>query len=113
MECPEGGELLTLERGRVTSREIRQLERHVIDVAVRAAGQTSEGAAVGQAERAAGLQAAEAALREGKHLDPEQREAFELLTSSSGWVCLTGRAGTGKGLSRTRRRRPTGRRSGG
>ena len=32
-----GGELLALEGGRVTSREIRQLEQHVIDVAVTAA----------------------------------------------------------------------------
>ena len=33
-----GGELLALDGGRVTSREIRQLERHVIAVAARAAG---------------------------------------------------------------------------
>jgi conjugative relaxase-like TrwC/TraI family protein len=97
MECRQGGELLTLEGGRVTSREIRQLEQHVIDVAVTAAGQTIEGAAVGQAEREAGLQAAEAALGEGKHLDPEQRDAFNLLTGGPRWACLTGRAGTGKG----------------
>jgi conjugative relaxase-like TrwC/TraI family protein len=97
MECAEGGELLTLEGGRVTSREIRQLERHVIDIALRAAGKTSEFAAVGQGERDAGLHAAEAALGEGKHLDLEQREALELLTGGPGWVCLTGRAGTGKG----------------
>ena len=38
MECHKGGELLALDGGRVTSREIRQLEQHVIDVAVRAAG---------------------------------------------------------------------------
>ena len=34
----KGGELLTLDGGRVTSREIRQLEQHVIDVAISAAG---------------------------------------------------------------------------
>jgi conjugative relaxase-like TrwC/TraI family protein len=97
MECPQGGELLTLEGGRVTSCEIRQLEQHVIDIAVTAAGKTIKGAAVGQAEREAGLQAAEAALGEGKHVDREQREAVELLTGGPGWVCLTGKAGTGKG----------------
>jgi hypothetical protein len=97
MECRHGGELLTLEGGRVTSREIRQLEQHVIDVAVSAARKTIEGAAVGQAERETGLQAAETALGEGKHLDPEQREAFDLLTDGPRWACLTGRAGTGKG----------------
>jgi conjugative relaxase-like TrwC/TraI family protein len=95
-ECPRGGELLTLEGGRVTSREIRQLEQHVIDVAVSAAGRGADGAPVG-ADREAGLHAAEAALGEGKHLYDEQREAFELLTGGAGWVCLSGRAGTGKG----------------
>jgi conjugative relaxase-like TrwC/TraI family protein len=97
MESPEGGGLLTLEGGRVTSCEIRQLEQHVLDVAVRAAGRGAEGAAVGQVERVAGLEAAEAALGEGKHLDREQREAVDLLTGGCGWACLTGRAGTGKG----------------
>jgi conjugative relaxase-like TrwC/TraI family protein len=97
MECRKGGELLTLEGGRVTSREIRQFEQHVIDVAARAAGKHVAGLAVGGAARDAGLQAAESALGENKHLHPEQRDVFELLTSSSGWACLTGRAGTGKG----------------
>ena len=97
MACPEGGELLTLEGGRVTSREIRQLEQHVMSVAVAAAGEETTGAAVGQTERSAGLRAAEAALGQGKHLDGEQHEAVELLTARGGWACLTGRAGTGKG----------------
>ena len=95
MECRNGGELLTLDGGRVTSREIRQLERHVIDVAISAVGKEDPGVAIGQPEREAGLAAAEASL--GKHLDREQLAAFGLLTSGSGWVCLTGRAGTGKG----------------
>ena len=95
MECRKGGELLTLDGGRVTSREIRQLERHVIDAAISAAGKEDPDAAIGQPEREAGLAAAEASL--GKRLDREQLAAFELLTSGSGWVFLTGRAGTGKG----------------
>ena len=95
MECRKGGELLTLDGGRVTSREIRRLERHVIDVAVSAAGKEDPEAAIGRSDRDAGLAAAEASL--GKRLDREQLAAFELLTSGSGWVCLTGRAGTGKG----------------
>ncbi len=98
MGCPRGGELLALDGGRVTSREIRQLERQVIDVAVRAAAGVDAGdAAVGLREREAGLVIAEASLGEGKWLDREQREAFELLVGESGWACLTGRAGTGKG----------------
>ena len=97
MECRMGGELLMLDGGRVTSRDIRQLERHVIDVAESAAGRDHAGAAIGPSERDAGLAAAQAALGEGKRLDCEQLEASELLTGGSGWACLTGRAGTGKG----------------
>ena len=96
MECSNGGELLALEGGRVTSREIRQLEQYVMDIAVRAAGK-ADGEAIGLSDREAGLRAAEAALGDGKRLDPEQLQAFELLTAGAGWVCLTGRAGTGKG----------------
>jgi hypothetical protein len=131
MECPEGGELLALEGGRVTSREIRQLEQHVIDVALRAAGKDAQSAPVGIAAatagtdsanvvvglggavRTSGLQAAEAALGDGNHLDPEQREAFELLTSGVRWACLTGRPGPGRARRCTPRRRRTGRRGGG
>jgi conjugative relaxase-like TrwC/TraI family protein len=97
MECRRGGELLALDGGRVTSREIRELEQHVIDVAVTAAGREAPSAAVGVPEREAGIAAAEAALGDGKTLEREQLQAFELLVSSSQWVCLTGRAGTGKG----------------
>ena len=97
MECGKGGELLALDGGRVTSREIRQLERHVLDVAVTAAGNEDPAASVGAPEREAGLAGAEAALGHGKQLDREQLAAFELLTGGSAWVCLTGRAGTGKG----------------
>ncbi|MGA2928451.1 MAG: MobF family relaxase, partial [Solirubrobacteraceae bacterium] len=98
MECSKGGELLTLAGGRVTSREIRQLEQHVMRIAVRAAGREVQAEpAVGPSEREAGLAVAEAALGDGKRLDREQRDAFELLVSDAGWACLTGRAGTGKG----------------
>jgi conjugative relaxase-like TrwC/TraI family protein len=98
MECPEGGALLTLDHGRVTSREIRALEQHVMDVAVSVAdGEDAVGTSVGPEEQKAGVRVAEAALGEAKRLDPEQRAAFELLIGDSGWACLTGRAGTGKG----------------
>jgi conjugative relaxase-like TrwC/TraI family protein len=97
MQCRQGGELLTLDRGRVTSREIRQLERHVISVAQTAARSEHPLTAIGLSERNAGVAAAEAALGAGQHLDHEQVKAFELLTGGSGWACLTGRAGTGKG----------------
>jgi ATP-dependent exoDNAse (exonuclease V) alpha subunit len=97
MECSKSGDLLALAGGRVTSREIRELEQRVIAVATRAAGREKSGEALLAADREAGLDAAQRALGEGRQLDPEQRSAFELLCSNAGWVCLTGRAGTGKG----------------
>lgn len=97
MERTEAGGLVALEGGRVTSREIRRLEQHVLDVAVTPAREQPGGLAIGQAAREAGLAAAEMALGDCRRLDPEQRAAFELLTNGSGWACLTGRAGTGKG----------------
>lgn len=98
MECSNGGELLALGGGRVTSREIRYLEQHVLDMATRPAGSEDRGdPAIGPRERQAGLAVSEAALGEGKWLDREQRAAFELLVADCGWACLTGRAGTGKG----------------
>jgi conjugative relaxase-like TrwC/TraI family protein len=97
MECPHGGELIALDGDRVTSREIRRLEHYVIDVAVTAAGREAAGAAIGVPERQAGIAAAQAALGDGKTLEREQLEAFELLVGGTGWACLTGRAGTGKG----------------
>jgi conjugative relaxase-like TrwC/TraI family protein len=97
MECRKGGELLALDGGRVTSREIRRLEQHVMGVAARAAGKEDPSAVIGQPEREAGRAVAEAALGHARHLDREQLAAFELLTGGFGWVCLTGRAETGKG----------------
>ena len=98
MECRNGGELLTLDGGRVTSREIRQLEQHVIDVAVtRRRRRRPRVRRSGRLSGRPGWLSAEAALGDGKRLDPEQLTAFELLTGGSGWACLTGRAGTGKG----------------
>lgn len=65
--------------------------------AVTAVGKETDRLAVGQADRECGLRAAEASLGEGKHLDLEQRGAFELLTGAARWACLIGRVGTGKG----------------
>ena len=48
MECSKGGDLLPLAGGRVTSREIRELEQRVMDVAARAAGREGTGAATGR-----------------------------------------------------------------
>jgi conjugative relaxase-like TrwC/TraI family protein len=96
MERPQSGDLLLLTGGRVTSRQIRELEQRVMAVAV-AAGREGSGEQLVLADRESGLLAAERSLGEGRQLDGEQRDAFELLCSAAGWVCLTGRAGTGKG----------------
>jgi len=96
-ECSKGGDLLLLAGGRVTSREIRELEQRVMAVAVGAAGREATGEALVAADREAGVEAAQRALGDGRQLDREQRSAFEVLCSGAGWVCLTGRAGTGKG----------------
>jgi conjugative relaxase-like TrwC/TraI family protein len=94
----ETGELIALEGGRVTSREIRDAERHVMTIAAAAAGRApDEALIVGKSDRDAGVRAAEIALGDGMQLDAEQRDALELLLSPAGWACLTGRAGTGKG----------------
>jgi conjugative relaxase-like TrwC/TraI family protein len=77
MECPKGGDLLLLAGGRVTSREIRELEQRVMAVAAGAAGREGAGEALVAANREAGGEAAERALGEGRQLDLEQRRAFE------------------------------------
>jgi conjugative relaxase-like TrwC/TraI family protein len=73
MERPKGGELLALDDGRITSREIRALEQHVMDVAVCAAGKEDPAGRVGEPDRQAGVAAAEAKLGDGSHLDGERR----------------------------------------
>jgi conjugative relaxase-like TrwC/TraI family protein len=87
------GELVVVDRWRVTSREIREMERHVEAVA---AGSGASGPGLSRAAVDTGIAVAEASL-DGHELADEQRDAVELLTSGAGWVCLTGRPGTGKG----------------
>ena len=94
LDLQERGELIALEGGRVTSREIRQQELYVKRVALEAAGRRSPGLSASAV--ASGAAIAERSLN-GHTLDPEQKDAIELLTRGAGWACLTGRAGTGKG----------------
>ena len=98
MECRKGGELLTLDGrpGHLARDPPARAARDRRRRGGRREGGRRGGRSGGLSGRP-GLAAAEAALGEGKHLDREQRDAFELLTSGAGWVCLTGRAGTGKG----------------
>jgi conjugative relaxase-like TrwC/TraI family protein len=87
------GDLVMLEDGLVTSGEIRQSEEYVRDVALAAA--TRGKPPLSREAVEGGIEAAEASLK--NKLDPEQRDAVELLTSGADWTCLTGRPGTGKG----------------
>lgn len=94
-EMERAGELIALERDRVTTHEIRELETYVMTVAAEAA--LREGGELSEEARAAGIAAASVALGEGKELDREQLDAVHALTGGAGWTTLTGRAGTGKG----------------
>lgn len=94
LDLQERGELIALQGGRVTSREIRERELYVKRIALEAAGRRSPGLSASAV--ASGTAIAERSLN-GHTLDPEQKDAIELLTRGAGWACLTGRAGTGKG----------------
>ena len=75
-----GGELLTLAGGRVTSREIRQLEQHVIDVAVERGGEGREPARRSVGRSGGRLAAARGGARRRQALGPRAAwQAFELL----------------------------------
>jgi conjugative relaxase-like TrwC/TraI family protein len=88
------GELVMLDDWLVTSAEIRRTEELVRDIAVKAAHRGKPALPEEAVEH--GVAVAEASL-DGHSLDPEQRQAVEMLTSGSDWACLTGRPGTGKG----------------
>jgi conjugative relaxase-like TrwC/TraI family protein len=94
-EMERAGALLAVGGGRVTTREIRRLEETMIAAAGAAAQRP--GRPLPDRALAAGIDAANRALGEGKTLDAEQLKAFRTLTGGAGWVVLTGRAGTGKG----------------
>lgn len=92
MQCD--GELIRLEKGRVTTRAIRERERYVeavgaergrMDIALRDAA----------IER--GIARANRSLGKGKELLNEQVRAIRRLCREGAWGTLTGLAGTGKG----------------
>lgn len=88
------GELVALDEWKVTSREIRDAEQDVRNIAVQAA--RGGGPGLSEAAISHGIAQAERALG-GHRLDKdEQVPAVRALTQGAGWACLTGRAGTGK-----------------
>jgi len=89
----QSGELVALEGGWWTTRELRELEQRALDSARDRAHDSVAVASV--CARDAGLDAA--AHRRGHDLSDEQAQALETITGQGGVVVLVGEAGTGKG----------------
>ena len=90
----QSGELVQLEGGWWTSRELRELEQQALDSARERSGERVGVASVGARE--AGLEGA--AERHGHAFTEEHREALETISGEGGVVALVGEAGTGKGV---------------
>lgn len=89
------GELVRLQGGLWSTRELRELEQATVDVAGRRAGERA--AAVGDRS----LRQARGEIGRELHgsLTREQRQALETITGPGGVSVLVGRAGTGKGVT--------------
>ncbi len=88
------GELVELEGGVFTTRELRELEQRAVAIA---AGRSQERVAA-VSERALADVRREALRALGSRLSAEQRQALETLTGPGGVSVLVGQAGTGKGV---------------
>jgi len=88
------GELIALEGGLWTTRELRERERTTLELAASRAGERA--APVG--ERALRQARVEAHREMGAPLSSEQREALARITGRGGVSVLVGQAGTGKGV---------------
>jgi conjugative relaxase-like TrwC/TraI family protein len=89
----ESGELVALEGGWWTTRELRELERHALDSARDRAHERT-----GLAPERARDPAVEVSAEPRHALTEEQARALETLTGDGGVVVLVGEAGTGKGV---------------
>ena len=93
-ELVASGEVIELEGGRMTTREIRDMEQAVqARVSEMAAG---TGAAVSEQDRTAAVR--EVAERIGGPLSAEQQQALEVLGGPERAAVLVGQAGAGKGV---------------
>ncbi len=88
------GELIGLEDGSWTTRELRQLERQTVELA------QDRGAEGTAAVSRRSLQQARtgAEVRVGGRLSAEQERALDVITGTGGMSVLVGQAGTGKGV---------------
>jgi len=88
------GELVRLQGGMWTTRQLRELEQRTLATARERAGDGSQAVTrelVGESAAVAGRQL-------GGELSVEQRRALEVLTGRGGVAVLVGEAGTGKGV---------------
>jgi conjugative relaxase-like TrwC/TraI family protein len=93
-DLARSGELVELEGGLWTTRELRELEQRTLSLALERAGDESvavPGAVVDEAREAAGA-------RVGAPLTGEQSRALQTVTGAGGAAVLVGQAGTGKGV---------------
>ncbi len=93
-ELVASGEVIELEGGRMTTREIRNMEQAVQARVSEMAGST--GAAVSEQDRTASVR--EVAERIGSPLSAEQQRAVEVLGGPERAAVLVGQAGAGKGV---------------
>jgi conjugative relaxase-like TrwC/TraI family protein len=93
-ELARDGELVELEGGFWTTRELRDLEQRTLATVVERSGETT--ALASQEARAQAIE--RAGERVGGSLSDEQRLALETITGRGGVSVLLGEAGTGKGV---------------
>jgi hypothetical protein len=88
------GELVALEDGSWTTRELREMEQHTVELAERRRAEVSTPV------RRQSLQQARAGaeVRIGGRLSAEQEHALDVVTGEGGVSALVGQAGTGKGV---------------
>jgi conjugative relaxase-like TrwC/TraI family protein len=93
-ELARSGELVALQDGRWTTRELRELELRTVHVAV--ARSTQNVASVSESSLRQALLHVQREIR--SPLSAEQREAARTITGRGGVSVLVGQAGTGKGV---------------
>lgn len=93
-ELVQSGELIELQGGMWTTRDLREREQSILNVAESRAGERA--APVSEQALAAAQQGVEREI--GAPLSVEQREALQTITGEGGVTVLVGQAGTGKGV---------------
>jgi conjugative relaxase-like TrwC/TraI family protein len=93
-ELARAGELVALEGGMWTTRELRERETRTMDLAASRAGE--DPAPVGEETLAQARAQIEREI--AGRLTTEQREALQTITGEGGMTVLEGQAGTGKGV---------------